>query len=241
LSNTVNIMPLPRAPESDQFMKKQTSGVTRNLVLALTIVLSAPVLFAEDTEEAGGLYRYRNADGVLVIDYAIPPQYTEQGYDIISPSGTLIRRVPSKAEMKTVSPEEQQAQAERQKEDAFILASYSSLSDIENARRRKLESIQREIDILKANFSDAIRRQEELRDKAAAYQASGQTPPDSILQVIDELSAQQANIQKLMEERRKDIALMNGRFDRHAARLLELRPNLAEPQNKAPKSGKSPN
>jgi chromosome segregation ATPase len=215
-------------------------------LLGISVWLSAMVFsiagFGQDEDEAIGLYRYHNAEGSLVIDYSIPPEYAEQGYDIISPSGTLIKRVPSRADMNKMGRDEIEARKEQEKQDAYILATYRTLTDVEMARRRKLESIQREIDILKTNLTDALRRQEELKDKAATYQASGRQAPESIVKVIEELTVQQAQIQNLMEERRSEIGAMNRRFDGHAARLVELRPGLADSkQHKAASEGKSRN
>lgn len=190
------------------------------------LVFCSQAMSAEKDGIEGGLYRYKNSDGVLVIDYSIPARYADQGYDIISTSGRVIKHVPSRDERVVMGEDEQQALETQKKEDAYILASYSSLSDVDLARQRKLENIDREIDILKANLMDAVRRESDLKDKAASYQASGQQPPQNIIDVIDELVDQQSNINKLIDERRQEKAVMSDRYDSHAERLKTLRPGV---------------
>lgn len=211
------------------------AAVTERVTVVLLSLLLAPFALAADKDDlAGGLYRYKNSDGVLVIDYSIPAQYADQGYDIISASGRVLKHVPSKDERVFMSDDQQQAIEAQKKEDAYILASYSSLADVELARQRKLETIDREIDILKANLMDAVRRESDLKDKAAAYQASGQQPPKNIIDVINELADQQQNITKLIDERRQEKAATSDRYDSHGERLKQLRPGVVkEPKKQA--------
>lgn len=222
---------------AEQKMCSGLNVLVKPVVLALSLLTSPLVMSAGSDKDGvkGGLYRYQNSEGVMVIDYSIPARYADQGYDIISASGRVLKHVPSKDERVVTSEQEQQAIETRKKEDAYILASYSSLSDIELARQRKLETIDREIDILKANLMDAIRRESDLKDKAAAYQASGQQPPQNIVDVINELVDQQENINKLIDERRQEKAATSERYDGHANRLKELRPGVVkEAKKKAP-------
>ena len=39
------------------------------------------------------MYRYTNGDGVVVIEYHMPPEAVRYGYEILNPDGTLYRRI----------------------------------------------------------------------------------------------------------------------------------------------------
>ncbi len=206
------------------------SGIKYALLSCAWLSLAALPALAEEDGTAGGLYRYRNQEGVLVIDFAIPPEYVKGGYEVVSPAGRLIKRVPPQSEQPALSEEQIQNRELQKKEDAFIVRSYSSLEDIERARTRRLATVSREISILTANLADYTRRREELRRQAANYQASGQQAPESLARVLDELEQQEANAKVQLAERKKQLEVVSARFDRYAKRFQALRPGSAPRQ-----------
>jgi len=181
----------------------------------------AGTLAAGDTE----MYRYHNAQGVLVVDFSIPPEYVSYGYDVITSSGQLIRTVPAIDD--TVTREAIERRKRQDKEDRFILRSYSTLDQVEFARNRRLELVEREIGILNNNLKDFVARREELRNKAAAYQASGQENPQNIMKILSDLDAHETLTKKLLAERYLDLNDIRARYDRYAERLVALRPSTA--------------
>ena len=44
--------------------------------------------------EARQLYRYRNADGVVVVDYQVPVEYVGKGYEVLNDEGIVIKVIP---------------------------------------------------------------------------------------------------------------------------------------------------
>jgi len=196
----------------------------------LLLVMESALLSADDEQRKGTLYRYRNAEGVQVIDFSVPPQYVDKGYDILSPSGRLIKRVPAVTEGSHLSAEQVKAREDREKLDAFILRSYSSLEDVSRARHRRLQLVEREINILKSNLMDYSRREGELKDRAASYQASGQEAPEAVTQVLTDIETQKRNARQQLAERQAQYREVMARYDSHAARLKELRPELGRPR-----------
>jgi len=174
---------------------------------------------------SGALYRYRNAQGNQVIDFSIPPEFVDKGYDILSANGRLIKQVPARTDAE-LTPEQIAAREEQEKLDAFILRTYSSLEDVARARTRRLQLVEREINVLKSNIMDFTRREEEVKERAAAYQASGQTPPESLTRILTELDEQRYHAQQQLLERQTQYREVMDRYDRHAKRLKELRPEL---------------
>ena len=74
-------------------------------------LLSAFLLTLPLSVSSAELYRYTNAEGTVVIDHRIPPQYVAQGYEVLNDKGVVVRVVP-----RELTPEErelEQALAEK--------------------------------------------------------------------------------------------------------------------------------
>ena len=191
----------------------------RSLVLAAAVLVAAPVL------GEASMYRYRNDKGILVVDFSIPPKYVSEGYEVLTTTGRLIRKVPPRDPSLTQQAIEQREAQE--KEDNYILRSYSSLEAIERARDRKVILVEREIEILQSNLEDFAQRRVEMREKAAGYQASGRETPEAIDDILVDLDVHEENTRELLKERRRELRDIKQRYDRYAERLLALRPELA--------------
>lgn len=172
------------------------------------------------------LYRYRNGQGVLVIDFSIPPEFAAKGYEVLSTDGRLVTTVPPSGP--PLTQEQLLARQEQKKEDAYILRSYTTLKEVESARARKIQMAEKEITILDTNLDDIIRRRAEMRQKAADYQATGRETPESIAKVLVELDLVEENTIRMLAERKRELDEVNKLFDRYAKRLVELRPMAAK-------------
>ena len=187
--------------------------------LCLSLAWSGPVW------PENAMYRYRNDQGVLVVDFSIPPKYVDKGYDVVSPNGRLIREVPAQGDR--LSREAIARRKAQEREDTYILRSFSSIAEIEQARERKRSMVAREIDILQSNLKDFDLRRETLRQKAADYQASGQETPSEIARVLGELDEHEENTLRLLADRRLQIEEIDEQFDRYIERLILHRPSVA--------------
>ena len=54
-------------------------------------LLSAILLTLPPLASGSELYRYTNAEGTVVIDHRIPPQYVAQGYEVLNDKGVVVR------------------------------------------------------------------------------------------------------------------------------------------------------
>jgi hypothetical protein len=201
--------------------------------------LDAEASGSRDEIPAGAFYRYYNAEGIQVMDFSIPPEYIDKGYQILSPAGRLLKKVPARSDADALTAAEMAAQEAQKKEDAYILRSYSTLADVDRARKRRLALVEREISILKGNIAEYHRREMELKERAAAYQASGQQAPENITNILSELDSQQLSARKQLAERHKQYADVVVRFDRQRQRLQELRPELRIEDESAGRAGVS--
>ncbi len=186
------------------------------MVLAVVATLAAWPACANNT-----LYRYRNHDNVLVIDFSIPPEFAVNGYEVITPDGRVLQTVPPVSEMP--SAEQRARNREQQRIDQFILRSYSTVDDVHRARDRRLTQVERDISILESNIAEYQRRHRQLRDQAASFQASGAAPPEATETVIRELREQESSTEQLLAERRAQHQQLITTYDYYARRLVELK------------------
>jgi len=158
-------------------------GVMNYFQKAISIAL---ILFAfvAMTVEAENLYRYRNTEGNLVIDYAVPPAYVANGYEILSESGRMLEVV----EPQQVSDEPEEVQRSRSEqarlqalEDQMLLRTYSEVTELESAMERKLTQLDREIDIIRSNMEKNELALSASREQAANYQFGGRRVPKSLI------------------------------------------------------------
>lgn len=205
--------------------------------LLLAALLAVPAASAGDK-----FYRYRNQSGQTVIDFTVPPEFADKGYEVLSPGGRVIERVPPRQEVEdAASPEEVAA---RQREDEFLLRSYSTTAEIERTRDRRLQLVRQEIQILENNIEEYRQRRETFLQRAANYQRSGQETPEVIKRVLEDLDAQEARAEKALAERQQEHDAIVERHERYARRLVELRgpeadSSLSEEEKKAAAPGAS--
>lgn len=168
-------------------------------IASIVLILFA---FVSMTVEAENLYRYRNKEGNLVIDYAVPPAYVANGYEILSELGRVLEVV----EPQQISGESEEVQQSRAKqaalqeqEDQMLLRTYSEVRELESAMERKLAQLDRETEIIRSNLNKNELALSASREQAANYQFGGRKIPKSVLKNIDEqINERQGGTQMLM-------------------------------------------
>ena len=172
------------------------------------------------------LYRYINENGVKVLTYSIPAQYTAKGYEIVDSSGRLIKAVPPE-----LSPEDrakaEAARAEKERLeilDSQLLKRYSRVSDIEAAKKRKLAEISANINILEGNMVNFNEKKDKLLSQAATMERNGQPIPDAILVNIDAIKEELAAITGKIKLRKEEYEEQTDKFDKEIARFMIIMP-----------------
>ena len=110
---------------------------------------------------AAELYRYKNEDGITVLDSHVPARYVKNGYTILSLDGRILEVVPralSDREIRErdsrLAEEERIARQKREQEvaDQNLKRLYGSPEDVVRARDAKLSSIDTLINTQKGNI-----------------------------------------------------------------------------------------
>lgn len=195
-----------------------TSQYRRVIAAIILACLAYPVLAVER------LYRYENEQGVLVIDHSIPPRFVGKGYEILSKHGQVLEAIaPADTESSEARLAREKALALREKEDRFILISFSTVAEIEAAKRRKLAQVEWDIKIIEANIKDTHKRIAVEQNRAANYQRGGVEVPESLYSALTDLEAEIEKAQALLTKRHQDYELTDKLYSNYAQRFLELK------------------
>lgn len=205
-------------------------------VLAACLLL--PVASAANSE----LYRYTNAEGNVVIDHRVPPEYVSAGYEVLNERGVVMRVVPrelTEEELANRSAQERlEAEAlEEQKRlrewDESLLLRYSSIEDIKAARERELRDLQIRVSILKSNKRSLRQQVETYQAQAADQERLGRSVDAAHLTAIADLQGEIESTDRSIADREEEIDAVRASFQKDIDRfeqlleVVELRRSLA--------------
>lgn len=203
----------------------QTSLLRRPIIWVVLLCL-APVV------EAKQLYRYRNADGVVVVGYQVPVDAVAGGYEVLNKEGMVIRVVPR--ELTPEERKEKDAEAKREAEakaeqerlrqwDESLLLRYSTVADIEDARHRALGELQIRMSILRGNRRSLKQSVENYQAQAADMERAGKSVDVERLRAIESLQDEIATTERDIEDRQREIEALQKAFDADIERFNMLR------------------
>ena len=207
-----------------------------SLVLAMTLATWA---------DARNLYRYRDDNGVLVVDFHVPAEYVDNGYEVINDAGVVVDVVPraltnNERQDATLQRRLQQEAADErirlQQWDESLLLRYSSVEDIESARDRSLRDLKIRVSILKSNRRSLRQKVENTQARVAEAERAGRQPTAQDLEIIDQLKDEIASTERQIAERQSQIDEVSDGYQRDINRfellqgVVELRQSLERPE-----------
>lgn len=176
---------------------------------------------------AANLYRYENDQGVMVINDTVPPEFVHKGYDIISPKGRLIERVPralTPEELAAKSAEDRAAldRAKQAEADKKLLTIFSSAADAERARDRKIEAIDVNINVTRGNILKLQGDFNTAQAQAAERERAGQKVPEYLVENMDSLRRQIESAEASIIEREMEKEVIRKEYQNDIERLRYL-------------------
>ena len=152
------------------------------MCVAIALCLSAGLVWGQE------FYRYKNSDGRTVLDTKIPGQYVNNGYDVLDSSGRLLERVPPVLLPDASDIEQNALAASSEQSDQILLSSYSTAEEIDAHRLRKVQALEREINIIETDKRVTQIEIDKALQEKADYQARNFEVPVEVLEYIDELN-----------------------------------------------------
>jgi hypothetical protein len=199
------------------------------LTLGWCIVALATLLFAAP-QARGATYKWVDEKGVVHYSDKIPPEAINKGSVEINKHGVAVRRTdpaPTPEQRRARELEElrrQELAREREeidRRDRALLATYTTESEIDLARRRALNTIDAQVQGA-ASYSTLLNKRKAELDARKAGLGGKPVPPvlERELANIDTELQKQA---ELIAVKKKEIAVVNARYDLDKKRWADLR------------------
>jgi hypothetical protein len=201
-------------------------------ILPRWIVVGTLLLCCATLVEARPLYRYRNAEGNVVVDYQVPSDLVGGGYEVLNNEGMVIKVVPreltpeEREEADAEQKREQEARAEEERLrqwDESLMLRYSSVDDIEDARHRALGELQIRMSILRGNRRALKQKVENYQSQAADMERAGMSVDVERLRAIEILQSEINSTDRDIRDRQREIKELETAFDADIARFEMLR------------------
>lgn len=181
----------------------------------LALALAAPAS-AERT-----YYRFKNADGVVVMKSKLTAQEAKEGYSIVNIHGQVIETVEpemsaeawaSLSDERKRELEAKEAAEEQRAYDESLLLRYSSVEDLEAEQRRKLAEFDVRISILRGNMASLKDQMDRQQAVAADMERQGRKIPSVIRGNIEDLQEKVRDAEQALASRRHEKDSVDQRY-----------------------------
>jgi hypothetical protein len=176
-------------------------------------------------------YRFQNDDGVTVLAYSIPAELVHKGYSCIDKDGAIVKEVareltPDEIAKRDAAVAKQKAEeaagTARARKDQELTKLYASPRDVEEARDRKILSIDSATATTKSNIERLKVQKQRLEEQAADREREGLAPSPDILDSLTNLETQIANKELEVAKRKVEKQQVIDQFELDLARIKLL-------------------
>ena len=201
------------------------------LRVALVLALATLPLAAEAQS-----YRCTGKDGKKYYGSAVPSQCLGMPVEQLNPQGMVVKRFDPAAsaaerEKKVAEDEERKKREVVSKEEGrrnrALLATYTSEKDIEQARGRALKDNEAAVKDIERHIGGLKKRQEEIKKEMDFFQGKNK-PPAKLDQDMKSAQFDIKTQEELMATKKKEVDLINARYDENKKRYNELTKGAAK-------------
>jgi len=198
-------------------------------ILGLSLGLAAT---AQEKAGQHNRYKWKDAEGSLHYDDALPAAAIQFGYDVVNPNGLLIKHVepPKTAEQLKSEQEaaakqaaERKSAEEKVKHDQQLLAAYPTEQDLARVQQGQLDSLDQETHATQLSLDSQEKSLSEMLDRAAEMERTNTPVPATLRKQIDAQRDVVAKQKRYIEGKQKERSAMAERFAADLAQYRELR------------------
>lgn len=176
-------------------------------------------------------YRYKDSNGVQVINTYIPPEFVKYGYDVITPRGLVIKTVPpapteeelaARDEAKRLAAEKKKHELAQQQVDERLKRLYSHPDDAKRALERKLAEIDYQISRKRGQMVTYKSKKAKLEEDAAARERAGRSVSEQTVAEIARLNRKIEEANRYIETIEASKQTVTAQFEQDIERMIEL-------------------
>jgi hypothetical protein len=203
---------------------------------ATTILASALILACQPAMSGEhNRYKWKDAQGNLHYDDALPSEAVQFGYDVVNASGMVVKhvdRAKTAEEQKADKENAAKAAAEKRvvddqlQHDQQLLAAYSTEQDLAHTQQGQLDSLDQEAHATQVSMDSQEKSLTDMLNRAADLERTGKKVPDDLSKRIEaqrNIVAKQKEYIATKQKERDDAAR---RFADELVHYRELRAKL---------------
>jgi Domain of unknown function (DUF4124) len=185
---------------------------------------------------AAGVYKWTDDQGIVHYSDQMPADAVNKGGVVFDKQGRQIKKIdptltPAQAKAKEAEDERQRliakAQEDKSRRDIALTHSYTSEEEIDFARNRALQAVESQVKSAETYIADLTKRQQELKKDKLAYGAK--PVPVTLENELTGLDEELARQDKVLAQRRAEIAAINAKYESDKQRWREIRTDPPKP------------
>ncbi len=178
------------------------------------------------------LYRWIDDDGNVVFSDRVPPENSQRETQVYNKQGRVVETIKAPKtpaelieERRLAKREEERLEQEGQQanRDRALLATFTSLDSIEEARQDRISIIDSNLLILTQKLDSLDKDVAELNAKRQGYLASDRPVPKWVTEQLESFRRQQATTLELLSDKSDERVAIDERFDKDYRRYQQLK------------------
>jgi len=200
--------------------------------IALSLLLTSAVLLppGADAQKSVAAYRWVDEQGVVHYGDSIPPQYAEKAHELLNKQGVQVGHEDAQKTPEQLA-EEARNQAEalkRKQHDSFLVATYTSVKDIESLRDERLSQIQAQQTAAQQYVQSLQSRLTALQGRAQQFKPYSSQPnaprmPDDLAQELVQTLSEVRVQDQAIQARTEQEAQVKAQFQSDIERFEQLK------------------
>ena len=195
--------------------------------LAVLALLAAPVVVLA---QAGLTYRCTGKDGKKYYGSTIPKQCMGQPIEQLNKQGLVVKRMDAVGDEKERAAKAAELEKKREadvqtreesRRNRALLATYTSVKDIDQARARALAENQKTSIEVQARI-EGIKKERGRLTKELEFYSGKNKPPAKLLEEIQNTEIDVKAQEELLTAKKREVATINAKYDDDKKRYLEL-------------------
>ena len=205
--------------------------VSAILLVALGLAANSFVL-AQGKGNEHERYKWKDAQGNLHYDDALPSEAVQFGYDVVNKNGMVIRHVDrarsaeeQKADKEAAAKaaDEKRIADEKLQHDQQLLAAYSTEQDLAHAQQGQVDSLDQEMRATQMSLDSQEKSLTDMLNRAADLERSGKPVPGALQKQIETQRGVVAKQKEYIAAKLKERDETTQRFADELAHYRELR------------------
>ena len=207
------------------------------VALVLIAALALPSSGSAQSRDGTRLYKWVDKNGVVHYGDSVPPEYANIDRNVLNDQGVRVgfeegEITPEERaildQRKAADEQRRQAALDVARRDRMLLAAYTTVSDIEDLRDRRIELIESQIKVTELYLGNLRKRLVALQEEASAFKPYTTKPdapqiPENLALDISRTAGSINTFEERLSRARADQRALRVSFENDIARFKELK------------------